>query len=82
MDIDVPPIRDTPVTAMFKRDDGSVIVVSLFTPNWISWFSDVSDAISSAATTAPFTNTTAGLAPASGGGVTKFLRADGTWAVP
>ena len=24
----------------------------------------------------------AGLAPASGGGTTKFLRADGTWAVP
>jgi hypothetical protein len=29
-----------------------------------------------------FTSTTSGLAPASGGGTTNFLRADGTWAVP
>jgi hypothetical protein len=29
-----------------------------------------------------FTSTTKGLAPASGGGTTNFLRADGTWAAP
>lgn len=29
-----------------------------------------------------FSNTTAGLTPASGGGTTKFLRADGTWIAP
>lgn len=29
-----------------------------------------------------FTSTLAGLAPASGGGTTNFLRADGTWAAP
>ncbi len=29
-----------------------------------------------------FTSTTAGVAPASGGGTTNFLRADGTWAAP
>jgi len=29
-----------------------------------------------------FTNITQGLVPASGGGTTKFLRADGTWVVP
>lgn len=29
-----------------------------------------------------FTSTTNGLAPASGGGTSNFLRADGTWAVP
>ncbi len=29
-----------------------------------------------------FTNTTAGLCPASGGGTTKFLRSDGTWTAP
>jgi hypothetical protein len=29
-----------------------------------------------------FTSTTNGLAPASGGGTTNFLRADGTWAAP
>lgn len=31
---------------------------------------------------ATFTATVAGLAPASGGGTSKFLRADGTWVVP
>ena len=30
----------------------------------------------------PFTSSLAGLAPASGGGTTNFLRADGTWATP
>jgi hypothetical protein len=34
------------------------------------------------ATPPNFTSTTAGYAPASGGGTTNFLRADGTWAVP
>ena len=29
-----------------------------------------------------FTNTTEGVVPASGGGTTNFLRADGTWATP
>lgn len=29
-----------------------------------------------------FTSTTSGLAPLSGGGTTKYLRADGTWVVP
>lgn len=29
-----------------------------------------------------FTSTTAGIVPKSGGGTTKYLRADGTWAVP
>lgn len=29
-----------------------------------------------------FNNTTEGVVPASGGGVTNFLRADGTWATP
>ena len=29
-----------------------------------------------------FTNTTEGAVPASGGGTTNFLRADGTWATP
>lgn len=29
-----------------------------------------------------FTDTTEGVAPASGGGTTNFLRADGTWATP
>ena len=29
-----------------------------------------------------FTSTDKGLAPASGGGTTKYLRADGTWATP
>jgi len=31
---------------------------------------------------AVFTSTVNGLAPASGGGTTNFLRADGTWAAP
>jgi hypothetical protein len=30
----------------------------------------------------PFTTSLQGLAPASGGGTTNFLRADGTWAAP
>ena len=30
----------------------------------------------------PFTATTAGTVPASGGGTTNFIRADGTWAAP
>lgn len=34
------------------------------------------------ATIPNFTSSTAGLAPASGGGTTNFLRADGTWAAP
>ena len=34
------------------------------------------------ATTATFTSSTAGLVPASGGGTTTFLRADGTFAAP
>ena len=34
------------------------------------------------ATPPNFTSTTAGYAPASGGGTTNFLRADGTWAAP
>ena len=29
-----------------------------------------------------FTDTTEGVVPASGGGTTNFLRADGTWATP
>lgn len=29
-----------------------------------------------------FNNTTEGVVPASGGGTTNFLRADGTWATP
>ena len=29
-----------------------------------------------------FTNTTEGVVPASGGGTSNFLRADGTWATP
>jgi hypothetical protein len=29
-----------------------------------------------------FTSSLKGLAPASGGGTTNFLRADGTWAAP
>ena len=29
-----------------------------------------------------FTDTTEGVVPASGGGATNFLRADGTWATP
>lgn len=29
-----------------------------------------------------FTSSTSGTVPASGGGTTNFLRADGTWAVP
>jgi hypothetical protein len=36
----------------------------------------------SAASTAAFTSSTDGLAPASGGGTDRFLRADGSWAVP
>jgi hypothetical protein len=32
--------------------------------------------------TAPFTSTVQGIVPASGGGTTNFLRADGTWAGP
>lgn len=31
--------------------------------------------------TAPFTSTVQGIVPASGGGTSKFMRADGTWAV-
>jgi hypothetical protein len=34
------------------------------------------------ASTAVFTSVANGLAPASGGGTTSFLRADGTWATP
>ena len=41
----------------------------------------VSD-LASKASTATFTTSAAGLAPASGGGTTNFLRADGTWAAP
>ena len=82
MDVDIPPIREAPITAMFDAGDRGIIVVSLFTPSWINWLSDMSDAINAAASTAPFTATTDGIVPASGGGVVKFLRADGTWAVP
>jgi hypothetical protein len=37
---------------------------------------------STATTYSVFTSTTNGLTPASGGGTTNYLRADGTWAVP
>ena len=82
MDVDIPPIREVPVTAMFDVVERNSIVVSLFTPSWINWFSDVSDALNQVASSSLFTATTSGIVPASGGGTTNFLRADGTWAAP
>jgi hypothetical protein len=41
----------------------------------------VSTALAGKASTSTFTSSTAGIVPASGGGTTSFLRADGTWAV-
>lgn len=38
--------------------------------------------LAAAVTSGVFTSTTDGLVPASGGGTSNFLRADGTWAVP
>ena len=82
MDVDIPPIREVPVTAMFDAVERNSIVVSLFTPSWINWFSDISDALNQVASSSLFTATTDGIVPASGGGTTNFLRADGTWAAP
>ena len=79
MDVDIPPIREVPVTASL---DARSIDMSLFTPSWINWFSDVSDALNQVASSSLFTATTNGIVPASGGGTTNFLRADGIWAAP
>ncbi len=44
--------------------------------------SDIQAQLNAKASTALVTSGAAGLAPASGGGTTNFLRADGTWGVP
>ena len=43
---------------------------------------DLNSALAGKASTSVFTSVANGLAPASGGGTTNFLRADGTWAAP
>jgi hypothetical protein len=82
MDIDVPPIREIPLTASFDSGPNGGILTSTFTPSWQNWFSDVFDALNAATSATLFTDTTAGIVPASGGGIVNFLRADGVWSAP
>lgn len=57
--------------------DGVIAVVGVDRGRWVR-----ASAAAETAALAVFTNTAAGLVPPSGGGTTKFLRADETWQVP
>lgn len=62
----------------------SQVATSTFKGRVTAATGNVEDLTGTQATTLldPFTSTLKGLAPASGGGTTNFLRADGTWAAP
>lgn len=81
----------TMATASFKGratagtgavEDLSVSQVKTLLAIGISDVTGLQTALDGKASTSAFTSGAAGLAPASGGGTTNFLRADGTWANP
>jgi len=76
--------RLTGETTSFLAGDGTYRVVPV-TPTDLGYTAATRELTSSTGTDVIlplFTSTEDGLAPASGGGTTNFLRADGTWAAP
>jgi hypothetical protein len=54
-----------------QTDNDSLWMLTATTPTWVQ-----------VGVSSTFTSGAAGLAPASGGGTSNYLRADGTWAAP
>lgn len=73
------PYSSTPIRNNFQAAYNDIN--SLFTASWLT----ATAPLSLSGTTlsiSPFSSSTAGTVPASGGGTTNFLRADGTFAIP